>query len=296
MFKHALIALGIVFLSAAPAEAIQRKLALNNDITISYVEQGPKDAPPLILLHGLGDTSRSWSLMLPELAKTHRVYALDQRGHGATTAPRCCYALADMSYDVVAFMEAKKIERAAVVGHSMGSFVAQYLAAHHPERVSQLVLIGSADTTVGTEIVEWLWSQLGTFEGGLTAEFVDQWQSNPLPVDEAFLRAVKKETSDVPMHVWKSVATTLLTDDQRRFLPAIQVPVLILWGEKDPGFLRPNQERLQSALSRATLKAFPEAGHNPHWEIPSQVAREIGTFLAPQPPSTMSANRRSLDF
>jgi pimeloyl-ACP methyl ester carboxylesterase len=86
MVKHAVIALGILLLSAAPAQGIQRKLAFNNEMGSSSVEQGPNDAPPLILLHGLGDTSRSWSLILPPLAKTHRVNALDQRGHGATTA------------------------------------------------------------------------------------------------------------------------------------------------------------------------------------------------------------------
>lgn len=57
----------------------------------------------------------------------------------------------------------------------MGSFVAQHLAAHHPQRVQKLVLIGSSGTTVGVETVSWLWDQTATFDRGISASFVDQW-------------------------------------------------------------------------------------------------------------------------
>ena len=76
-----------------------------------YLVAGPEGGAPLVLLHGLGDTSRSWSLVLPDLARRHRVYVPDQRGHGDTEGPACCYALADLSYDVVAFMDAMRIDR-----------------------------------------------------------------------------------------------------------------------------------------------------------------------------------------
>jgi non-heme chloroperoxidase len=276
MLKRMMVVLAVVVLFVGGAEGEQ--VALKSGLTVHYVVAGPKGAPALVLLHGLGDTKRSWSLMMPDLAKTHRVYALDQRGHGGASAPECCYALADMAFDVVAFMDAMKIERAAVAGHSMGSFIAQHLASHYPERVSRLILIGSGDTLAGSEIVEWLWEQVRTADRQVSAAFIDEWQSNPTPVEESFLRQVKAETAAVPPHVWRGVARTLMTD-QRRFLRDIQAPVLILAGEKDSAFPLPFQERLQQALPRATFRMYPAVGHNLHWEIPARVAADMRAFL-----------------
>lgn len=276
MFKRTMVVLAVVVLFAGWVEG--EEVALKSGVTVHYVVAGPKDAPALVLLHGLGDTKRSWSLMMPELAKTHRVYALDQRGHGAASAPECCYALADMAYDVVAFMDAMKIERAAVAGHSMGSFIAQQLASHYPERVSRLILIGSADTVAGTEVIEWLWEQVRTADRRVSAAFIEEWQFNPTPVEESFLRHVKAETAAVPPHVWRAVARTLMSD-HRRFLRDIQAPVLILAGEKDQAFPLPFQERLQQALPGATFRMYPAVGHNMHWEIPARVAADMRAFL-----------------
>lgn len=266
-------------LTVAAEGTTTRTIALESGVTVRYVEAGPREAPALLLLHGLGDTSRSWSLMLPELAKSHRVYAFDQRGHGAASAPRCCYALADLAWDAIAFMDAMKIERASVVGHSLGSFVAQHLAAHHPERVQKVVLIGSSDTTVGNDTVTWLWEQTGTFDRGISTEFVDTWQSNALPVNAQFIALVKKETTAIRPHVWRGVARTLMTEDQRPFARAIRQPAMILWGEHDPAFPAANQERLRAALPHAKFTRYDKAGHNVHWEMPARVAEDILRFL-----------------
>jgi pimeloyl-ACP methyl ester carboxylesterase len=161
----------------------------------------------------------------------------------------------------------------------MGSFVAQHLAAHHPERVQKLVLIGSSDTTLGVEAVEWLWEQAGTFDRGISPTFVDVWQSNPGPVDAEFIARVKKETFAVAPHVWRGVARTLMTEDQRPFVRGIRQPTLILWGENDQAFSAANQERLQEALPHATFKRYAKLGHNPHWETPGLVAEDIREFL-----------------
>ena len=120
-----------------------------------------------------------------------------------------------------------------------------------------------------------------TFDAGVTSAFVDEWQSNPTPVNPDFLAEVERETGAVPLHVWKSVARALLTEDQRRFLGEIRAPTLILWGEKDAAFPVACQERLQKALPHAIFKAYPEVGHNLHWEIPNQVAADIEAFFRP---------------
>lgn len=265
--------------AAAAAVGSKQSVALKSGIRMRYLAAGPEDGPPLVLLHGLGDTSRSWTLVLADLARRRRVYALDQRGHGDSDAPACCYSLADFSHDVVLFMDAMKIDKAAVAGHSLGSFVGQYLATAYPQRVSKLVLLGSSDTTVGVESIDRLWGKARAFESRISPEFVDEWQSNPTPVPPDFLAKVKVETAAVPPHVWKAVARTLSTEDQRRFLGEIKAPTLILWGEKDAMFGRANQERLQKAVPGAAFKAHPTVGHNLHWEIPRPVAGEIEAFL-----------------
>ena len=264
---------------SAAADGEKQSVSLRSGIQMRYVVAGPESGPPLVLLHGLGDTSRSYSLVLPDLARRYRVYVPDQRGHGDTEAPACCYALADLAYDVIAFLDAMKVEKASVAGHSMGSFVAQHLAFAYPQRVTRLVLLGSSDTAVGTEIMGWLWDKTKGFGRGADAAFVDEWQSNPTPVNAEFLARVKIETAAVPTHVWRGVARTLSTEDQRRFLGDIQVPTLILWGEKDAVFTKDNQERLQKAIAGAAFKAYPEVGHNLHWEVPQRIAEDIAAFL-----------------
>ena len=266
--------------SGAAASDAKRSVRVESGLTMQYREAGRAGAPPLVLLHGLGDTSRSFTLMIPELAREHHVFALDLRGHGDTTSPSCCYSLPVLAADVVGFMDALNIETAAVAGHSLGSFVAQHLAAAHPQRVSRLVLMGSADTTVGSDVVEWLWTEVTAFGERPGAAFVEQWQANPTPVDPSFLAEVTVETTAVRPHVWRGVARALMTEDQRRFLRDIAAPTLILWGEKDAAFSAAHQQRLRQALPHATFKAFPEVGHNLHWEIPRQVAVTLRTFLA----------------
>jgi non-heme chloroperoxidase len=274
-----MLSLLTLFLIAPSAAANPKAVKLKSDVTVHYTETGLKDAPALIALHGLGDTRRSWSLISGELAKTHRVYALDQRGHGAASSPVCCYSTADLAYDVILFMDAMDIDRATIVGHSMGSFVAQHLAIYYPQRVDKLVLLGTADTASKTEAIQWLWSSASRFERTATPDFIDQWQDNPTPVEPRFLEKVKAETADVRVHVWRGVASALMTEDHSGFLRDVQAPTLILWGEKDAAFSSVEQERLQRAMPQAMFKKYPRVGHNLHWEIPLQIGTDIRSFL-----------------
>src|SRR5687768_13080157 len=121
-------------------------IRLATGIRLHYAEQGPATGTPIILLHGYSDSWFSFSLVLPALSRENRVYALDLRGHGNSDRPASGYRMRDMAADVIAFMDAKGIARATIIGHSMGGFVAQHVALAAPRRVSQLVLIGTATT------------------------------------------------------------------------------------------------------------------------------------------------------
>lgn len=111
--------------SAAVRSVRFAHVRLRTGVRLHYAEQGDPRGEPLILLHGLGDSWYSFSGILPKLPTSLRVFAIDQRGHGDSDRPASGYTLADLSDDAVAFMDAMGIPRATVIGHSMGSFVAQ---------------------------------------------------------------------------------------------------------------------------------------------------------------------------
>src|ERR1041384_4882880 len=138
------LTLGWTVLAAAPAAQAAEcddidvgkcTIALPTGITMAYVETGPADGPAVILIHGLTDSLRSWSLAMRALHKADpalHILAVDLRGHGATTmppaascaaAPESCFRLSDFGDDIVAFMQAKNVAKAALVGHSLGTFV-----------------------------------------------------------------------------------------------------------------------------------------------------------------------------
>ena len=116
-------------------------IKLKTGVRLHYAVQGNADGEPIIMLHGYSDSWFSFSRVMPLLDRKYRVYVLDQRGHGKSDQPSSGYALQDLARDVVAFMDAKGIQRATVIGHSMGSFVAQHVAATAPARVQRLVLL-----------------------------------------------------------------------------------------------------------------------------------------------------------
>jgi non-heme chloroperoxidase len=134
------------------------RIALDTGITMAYREVGPSDGPAVILLHGFPDTGLAWSLVLPALTQRLPGYHLiipDLRGLGESTlpagpgcpaSPATCFQPTEFARDIVAFMDARGISRASMVGHSVGTLVAQELGLNYPDRVDRLVLISTAAT------------------------------------------------------------------------------------------------------------------------------------------------------
>src|SRR5215510_5033689 len=114
---------------------------LTTGVRLRYAEGGDPAGRPIMLLHGYTDSWFSFTRALPYFDPSWRVYILDQRGHGDSERPAGGYTFPDFAADVIAFMDAKGIQRATLVGHSMGSLVAQGVAIAAPERVERLVLI-----------------------------------------------------------------------------------------------------------------------------------------------------------
>jgi len=108
-------------------------------VRLAYRVSGPSDAPPLVLLHALGESAADWDGVAPVFAQQRRVYALDLRGHGRSDWPGT-YSLELMRADVVGFLDVLTLDRVDVIGHSLGGIVAYLVAAGEPRRVRRLVL------------------------------------------------------------------------------------------------------------------------------------------------------------
>ncbi|MEU5438352.1 alpha/beta hydrolase [Streptomyces sp. NPDC020719] len=109
------------------------------EVRLAYQLSGPSDAPPLVLLHALGEDATDWEAVVPALARSRRVYTVDLRGHGRSDWPGN-YSLELMQADVLRFLDALGLGTVDLIGHSMGGIVAYLLAQNHPQRVSRLVL------------------------------------------------------------------------------------------------------------------------------------------------------------
>jgi pimeloyl-ACP methyl ester carboxylesterase len=108
-------------------------------IRLAYQVFGSPDAPPLVLLHALGEDATDWDDVMPAFARHWRVYALDLRGHGRSDWPGE-YSLELMRTDVLGFLDALALDRVDLIGHSMGGIAAYLLAEESPGRVSRLIL------------------------------------------------------------------------------------------------------------------------------------------------------------
>jgi len=263
-----------------PVETAQRRLTLANGLSLAYVESGAPDGPPLLLIHGYSDSSHSYALLRPQLPNA-RVISVDLRGHGQSDAPAGSYAPAVLADDVRLLMDALGIVAATIVGHSLGSLVARQLAASHPARVTRLVLIGST-VLPPVRRGDPLWCEIASFTAPPDAgsDFLAAFQSNPGPVDPAFVATAIAESTRLPLHVWHGVLDAITDQDSAAVAASIRVPTLILWGDKDPFFGAEHQAALRAAMPHARFRTFEGIGHNPHWERPEEVAHLIEAFTA----------------
>ncbi len=257
------------------------EIRLSTGVWIRYAEQGDPAGEPMILLHGLSDSWFSWSRVLPLFPSGWRVYALDQRGHGDSDKPATGYAARDLAADVVAFLDAKAIRRATVVGHSMGGIVAQHVAALAPERVSRLVLVATAgglrEMNGAAEFEQAVMALADPVPEAFAREFQESTIHRPLP--RAFVDRTVVESLKLPARVWHTLTAELMASPPAE-VPAARFPILMYWGTKDAVFSREAEDRLQARLPRARLVVYPETGHAVHWERPERFVEELAAFVS----------------
>jgi pimeloyl-ACP methyl ester carboxylesterase len=281
---------------------------LSTGIEMSYIEVGPEGGPAVILIHGLTDNVRSWATTMASLHALDpelNIIAVDLRGHGRSSmpdaatcapAPEKCFRPADFAEDIVAFMQAKGISKAALAGHSLGSFIVQEVALTHPEMVTHAVLDATAASGVGNvaladyvlkEPVEGSWKATLEASGktyptdfyALTPMDADpkvsewlaaNWVVDPA-ADPAFLVPYLPETASVKLGTWIGATKALLAQDNTERLKDMSVPTLVMWGAQDSIFLASDQDAVKSSLAVAAKKH----GQPVYW-------KEYGSLALPE--------------
>ena len=271
-------------------DALKKTVTLANGQRLAYVPMGDPAGLPVVLIHGYTDNARDWVPLVPYLDPRLRLILIDLRGHGASGKPECCYTRFDFAYDVKLLLDVLHIRQADIVGHSMGSMVAQTFAEYWPERTRRVVLISSTGGPRPGEAprkaaYDWA-SQIRTLKEPLDPDspFMVQWWSSPTPVDEDFLHRQRKDAAAIPLRVWLAVLEQgLPMDDLQRTLPKLSAPTLLIWGSQDPIIEEAYRQTLREALPRAQVKIFEGLGHNPFWEDPRSCAQVINAFLTAAP-------------
>jgi pimeloyl-ACP methyl ester carboxylesterase len=247
---------------------------------LQYAAQGPADGPVVILLHGYSDSWYSFSPLLPELPASWRVYALTQRGHGDSEKPVGDYSPPTLARDVVAFMDALDIERATIVGHSLGGIIAQHVASVAPARVERLAVLASVATAQTMPGIAEFRDAIHALGDSVPVEFAREFQESTLFLRprEAFVDSVVAESAKLPAHVWRGIIDGLLATGPAPGLDSLDVPVLVLWGDRDGYMPFAEQIALVDRL-RARLIVYPRIGHGLHWEDPGTVAADLFAFI-----------------
>jgi non-heme chloroperoxidase len=255
-----------------------KKVTLPNSQRVNFVQFGTDLIGTVIFLHGYADSWRSFERIFPAFSDHYRCIALDLRGHGDSSKPEDGYGLKDFVEDVRLLLESLGIGKATLIGHSMGSFIAQKFAASYPDRVEKLVLISSSGKTKGNQVLDEVRAEIMKLEDPVEESFVVEFQTPGLPVPYEFMQAIVAESKKLPARIWKTVFNELITIDNCDILGRIQAKKLVLWGTRDGIFKKDDQELLTGEMNDVTFVAF-DAGHALHWELPGRVAEVIVGFL-----------------
>jgi len=257
------------------------KIKLSTGVQLQYAEQGDADGEPVIFLHGYTDSWHSFEKVLMHLPSSIHAYVLSQRGHGNSDKPGEGYATSDFADDVAAFMQKLKIESAIIVGHSMGATIAQRFVLDHPKFSKALVLIGAlASFTDKPGLVEFSHA-INQLQDPVDSVFVYEFQKSTLakqiPAPE--LNMYVNESRKLTAGIWKATMKGMMSSDFQNELNKIEVPTLIIWGDRDLITPESDQDKLLVRIRHSKLIVYEGTGHGVHWEEPVRFANDLLNFI-----------------
>ncbi len=262
------------------------------------------DGPPVVLIHGMLNSSSHWQSVASSLAGEYTVIAPDLIGHGDSAAPRGDYSLGAHAASVRDLLAAIGIERATLVGHSLGGGVAMQFFYQFPQRVERLVLVSSGglghdvspllrtaalpgmstllSLTIHSRLLGRLWDGGARLrERGLGAGLYLQAIARALrPLETADARGAFLHTlrSVIDVHGQRVSAT-----DRLYLLESI--PTLIVWGERDHTIPLDHGRAAHEAIPNSRFRTLPRAAHFPHLEDPDGLSSLLREFIADSEPA-----------
>ena len=238
--------------------------------------------PPTLLLHGIGNYGRYWDLFADDVAGRLALVAPDARGHGESGRPADGYGPADFTADALAVLDAEGIERAVVVGHSMGGLHSINLAARNPERVRALVIVDASPDPLpeGAERAQRLLSgRPARFTGRAEARAYLERTSPGYPAavyENRLAFALREDGGEL---VWRSdpralariMSRRMPTEDRWDALAAIECPTLVVRGTRSNVLSEEVAQEMVRALVDGRLMEV-DAGHNVPLDRPRELA------------------------
>jgi 3-oxoadipate enol-lactonase len=249
-------------------------------VRIVWEERG--SGRPLLLIQGLGYARWSWDPIVPGLADRYRVVFFDNRGIGESDKPAGPYTAREMAGDALQVLDEAGIERAHVLGASLGGMIAQELAVAAPERVDKLVLCcttpGGAASVPMPAVTVQLFAEVGSLPPEVALRrFVENALApgaQPELVEELYRRRLANPPDPVG---WPAQAAAGMSFDGVD--GAIEAPTLIVTGTEDNVVDPRNTDVLAARLAGARVERLPGTGHLFFWEQPDAVVRIVTEFL-----------------
>lgn len=263
--------------------APQEKTATVFGAKIRYLEAGDAAKPTVILLHGLGANAESWQFNIAALAANYRVIALDQVGFGKSDKPLIKYRVGTYVDFLDKLMAELKIEKASLVGNSMGGWVAGLMAVKYPNRVEKIVLADAAGITPKEVDYDRIYQLNNTTRDEVRANlkliFANPLFANNESLVDQFL-TVRVSTGD-------GYTISSLTESIRRkedFLDArlgeIKKPTLVIWGKQDGLLPLADGEKFKQGIAGSQLIVFDPCGHVPQVERAADFNKAVTEFLS----------------
>ncbi|MFE6037344.1 alpha/beta fold hydrolase [Streptomyces sp. NPDC056452] len=266
--------------------------------------------PAILLIHGIGDSSATWADLIPDLARNHTVIAPDLLGHGASDKPRADYSVAAYANGIRDLLGVLGIERATLVGHSLGGGVAMQFAYQYPERTDRLILVSAggvgrevnpvlravslpgADLMLSTLRLPGMRSQVGLFTRMIKLLDTDLGQDagELLHLVDALPDATSRSAFISTLRAvvdWRGQVVTML---DRCYLTQ-GMPTLLLWGSRDSVVPVQHAYGAHAAMPGSRLEIFEGAGHFPFHADPVRFRILVEDFMRTTAPADWSQER-----